>query len=70
MNDLLSVFSAHYSYTRWGETTTKAYVVVANTPVEALGLVLDAEPQTDAEDWKIRQIDLTKSEAHYIDSYN
>lgn len=70
MNDLLSVFAAEYSYTCWGETQTRGCVVIANTESEALGLLLDAEPDTKSAHWSLTKIDQRIPASHYITGHN
>ena len=42
------------------------YVIFANTEAEALGLALDAQPDTSAADWELEE--LKPEGAHFISS--
>ena len=52
-----------------GTYDTANYFVVANSSFEALGLCLDAEPGSTAQEWELQEISLTESCAHHIYSY-
>ena len=52
----------------YGAYEEKRYVVVAETKEVALGLVLEAEPETTAPLWDITEISNEKAEAHYVSS--
>ena len=63
----MKFFSAHYHQSfGWGAYTTHEYAVVANTRDEALGLVLTAEPDSQAAGWTICELDGETPAAHHL----
>ena len=64
---LLATYLAHYYWHgNYGAYEEKYYVVTANTINEAMGLALEAEPDTKAAHWSITLLDVTKAGATYI----
>jgi len=51
-----------YSYTQYINA-----IAVANTEVEALGLLLNAYPDTNSDEWKLTQIDIATPNVVYMD---
>ena len=59
----------YYKSYRYGAFDKYAYVTFANTATEALGLCLEQEGMTSADDWDISEIDQTVG-ANFIDCQN
>lgn len=63
----MKVFDATYAWQGgWGAYEYRDYVIIANTKEEALGLALEAELNTKAENWLINEINTSLPKAHYI----
>jgi len=50
----------------WGAFEEKYYIIIAETKEVALGLALEAEPETAACNWTIELINNERAEAHYM----
>jgi hypothetical protein len=50
----------------WGYYLYIDIVIVANTEAEALGLALESNSDTNASQWKIEQLDLSKPGTYHI----
>jgi len=63
----LDTFKASYYWSgNYGAYEELEYVVIANSVSEALGFVLEAEPNTDAGNWSIDPIDTSLPHAVWI----
>lgn len=67
VNARLALFHAEYYWSGGrGGYDEKHYVIIANTEIEALGLALEAEPKTVADNWSITKVDTDTSGAIFI----
>ena len=55
-------------YGSYGAYASFDYIVVANTESEALGLLLETEPKTTADDWNLEEVDTTEAGTIFVNS--
>lgn len=53
------------AFGRYNSFTVEIFTIVANAECEALGLALDASPESKASQWALEEIDLSEPYAHY-----
>lgn len=65
----MKIFKCSYEWRGgYGAYQQYEYVVVTSCGSAALGLCLEAQPDTKAADWEIKEINVSQEEAHFISS--
>jgi hypothetical protein len=66
----MKIFDASMRWYKCGTFDDRNFLAIANTESEALGMILEGNTDTKAEDWTLTEIDYTTTGIHYISSHS